>query len=380
VATIKTIEVRGKKRYRFVVDVGRGPDGKRLQRTFTFDRKKEAEAELSRITHTVNTGEYVDRSKITVAELIDSYLRHAAFEAEENTKVSYRNALEPARGRLGERQAQSVDREDIEALRDWMLTSGRKRGGKTGTGLSARSVQLTLGRLSAAFELGVRDRKITHNPVRYVETPKQVKRDPDTWSAEQVRTFLAAARADRLHAAWRLTLYGLRRAEVCGLRWTDVDLIAGTISVAETRTVVEGRIVVKAPKSRRGVRTLPLDAEAVEALQALHDRQITEAMEAGEAYDASGYVVTDELGAAVHPDWYSDEFHRLRKRAGIDRITLRNSRATANTLMADAGVPDHIRAAWCGHTVAVNVASYTAVRPESLATALGALSAAHKAA
>jgi hypothetical protein len=73
----------------------------------------------------------------------------------------------------------------------------------------------------------------------------------------------------------------------------------------------------------------------------------------------------------------SDEFHRLRDSVGIARITLRNGSATANTLMADAGVPDHTRATWCGHTVAVNVASYTAVRPESLATALGALSAIH---
>jgi integrase len=79
----------------------------------------------------------------------------------------------------------------------------------------------------------------------------------------------------------------------------------------------------------------------------------------------------------VHPDWYSDEFHRLRESAGVARITLRNGRATANTLMADAGVPDHIRAAWCGHTVAVNVASYTAARPESLGQALGALSASY---
>ena len=87
--------------------------------------------------------------------MIDRYLRHAAFEAEENTKVSYRNALEPVREELGTRTAQSIDREDVEAFRDWMLASGRKRGGKPGTGLSPRSVQLTLGRLSAAFELGV---------------------------------------------------------------------------------------------------------------------------------------------------------------------------------------------------------------------------------
>jgi integrase len=377
---IKTIEAGGKKRYRFVVDVGRSPEGKRLQRTYTFDRKKDAQNELAKITHTVITGEFVDRSKVTVAELIDRYLRHAAFEAEENTKLSYRLALEPARERLGNHHAQTVEREDIEQLRDWMLTSGRKRGGKPGTPLGARSVQLTLGKLSAAFELGVRDRKVTRNPVRYVDTPKQVKRDPDTWSAAQVQAFLSAAADDRLHAAWRLTLYGLRRAEVCGIRWEDVDLTAGTITIVNTRIVVDGTLITKGPKSRRGIRTLPMDTELATALEALHDRQVTEAMEAGEAYDPSGYVVTDELGAPVHPDWYSDEFHRLRERAGIARITLRNSRATANTLMADAGIPDHIRAAWCGHTVAVNVASYTAVRPESLTAALGALSAIHNSA
>jgi integrase len=89
-------------------------------------------------------------------------------------------------------------------------------------------------------------------------------------------------------------------------------------------------------------------------------------------------LVADELGAPVHPDWYTDEFHGLRERTGIARITLRNSRATVNKFMADAGVPDHIHAAWCGHTVAVNVRSYTAVRPEALGVALGALSAMQK--
>lgn len=77
------------------------------------------------------------------------------------------------------------------------------------------------------------------------------------------RAFLTAAADDRIHAAWRLTLYGLRRAEACGLRWSDVDLAAGTITITQTRPVVEGAVIVKAPKSRRGVRTLPMDAELV---------------------------------------------------------------------------------------------------------------------
>jgi integrase len=227
---IKTIEVGGddgkpkRKRYRFVVDIGRSPEGKRLQRTYTFDRKKDAEAELARITHTVRTGEFVERSKITVAELIDRYLRHAEFGREENTKAHYRLILQSARERLGARHAQAVEREDVEEFRDWMLTSGRKLGGKPGTPLSANTVRQVLDRLSAVFDLGIRDRKIKHNPVRDVELPKMPKRDAATWSADQVRVFLATAAGDRLHAAWRLSLNGLRREEVCGLRWQDVDL------------------------------------------------------------------------------------------------------------------------------------------------------------
>ena len=77
---------------------------------------------------------------------------------------------------------------------------------------------------------------------------------------------------------------------------------------------------MKAPTSRRGARTLPLDAADVAALQALHDRQVAEVMEARDAYGSSGYVVCDELGEAVNPEWYSDEWRQLaggrRRRTG----------------------------------------------------------------
>lgn len=310
----------------------------------------------------------------TVNELLDGYLRSACFEREANTKASYRHALAPARARLGSRRAQSITRDDVEALRDWMLSQGRKRGGKPGTGLGTRSVRLTLGRLRAAFEQACDDGKLYRNPCRGVKLPAQEKREPATWSAAQVRAFLAVAGEDRLHAAWRLTLYGLRRGEVCGLRWEDIDLDAGTVTVTITRPVVDGKPIVKAPKSERGGRTLPLDAADVTAFRALHKRQVAERLEAGEGYAASGYVVCDELGAAVNPEWYSDEFHRLRERAGLPRIRLHDSRHTANSLMAAAGVPDHIRAAWCGHTTVVNVATYTHARPEDYAVALSVLS------
>ena len=384
------VAVKGSRKYRFTVDVGRGPGGKRQQRTYTFDRLEDAKAELARITHTVHTGEFVDRSKMTVSEMCDNYLASKSFRTG-NTRSSYRNALKPARDRLGGRLARSVERQDVQQLVSWMLTHGRRRGGKPGTGLSRRSAELTLGRLAAAFDLAIRDRKVPVNPCTYVELPDPEDYERDTWSAPEVRTFLDTAASDRLHAAWRLTLYGLRRGEVLGLRWDDkrlpkrlkgtpaVDLENATITIGWTRVMVDSQVTEKGPKSENGYRTLPLDDADVAALRALRKRQLAERLAAGEAYTDSGWVVTDEVGEPVHPEWYSDEFHRVREHAGLRRIRLHDSRHTANSLMAAANVPDHIRAAWCGHTVTVNVATYTHARPEDLEQAAAALSKIHNA-
>jgi integrase len=91
------------------------------------------------------------------------------------------------------------------------------------------------------------------------------------------------------------------------------------------------------PKSRSGARTLPLDDALAAALKALKTRQAAERLAAGEAYERGGYVAADELGRPVHPEWYTDEFHRVSDRAGVRRIRLHESRHTALTLMEHAG-------------------------------------------
>ncbi len=373
---IRTITLAdGRKRYRFVIELPHGATEKRKQETHTFAKLSDAKAELARLTYQSDTGEYAGRWNGTVSDLIDRYLKHAGDGAEENTKLSYRNALAPARERLGGLRARDVDREHIREFKDWMLASGRRRGGRPGTALSARSVRPTMGRLSAAYELAIIDRKLTYNPVRYVRLPRQDKPQHATWSRTQVRAFLSGAARDRLHAGWRMTVYGLRRGEILGLRWEeDIDLAAMTVRIGRARVLVDYKVIEKPPKSGRGFRTLPLDEPMTAALRALREQQAAEQLAAGSAYEDSGYVIVDELGRPVHPEWFSDEFHRVRERAGLTRIRLYDGRHTANSLMAAAGVPAHIRAAWCGHTEAVNESTYTHARPEDMAIALAALS------
>jgi integrase len=364
--------------YRAMAEGGRDPvTGKRKQVTITRPTRREVQAELDRIGHGRNTGAYVAPSRVTVNDLLDAYVATAAFEREEATKSNYVHALRIPRERLGERRAQSIARQDIEALRDFMLTAGRKRGGEPGTGLGARSVRLALGRLSAAFEQACDDGTLARNPCRGVRLPAQARGVKVTWGADDARAFLAAAASEgRLLPAWLCALYGMRREEICGLRWRDVDLAGGTLTISTVRVVVDGKVVTKdAPKSEKSARTLPLDDALTGALAALRKRQAAEKLAAGDSYTASGFVVADELGVAPSPEWLSGEFERAVKRAGVKRVTLHACRHSACTLMEQAGVPISIVSRWAGHaTPEFTYRTYVHANDDDLAAGRDALS------
>jgi len=388
---IKKITLKdGTVRYRFVVDVGLDEDGKRQQLTRTYDKLKEARDELARIRHETSQGTFVKPSELTVSEYLDEYFQGATRGRRESTKASYRYAFLPVRERLGHRTLQSVTKRDIENLVDWMLASGRRRGGKPGTPLGARSVRLTLGRLKAAFEMAVQEGKLVRNVVKLVEPPEYAPAERDTWSQADVRTFLRVAAGDRLHAAWRLSLYGLRRGEVLGLRWSDVDLSAKTLTVSQARVLVDCKVRVEPPKSRNGARTLPLDDVVVNALTELRKRQMQESAAAGRMYRAAladldwyapgaEYIVTDEFGIPLYPEHYSDEFARLLKHAGLRKIRLHDSRHTTLSLMEKAGVPISIISKWAGHyDSAFTMRTYVHASDEDLQRGRQALAEIHK--
>ncbi len=272
----------------------------------------------------------------------------------------------------------SIVRDDIENLVDYALTSGRSRGGTPGTGLGTATVRMMLSQLSAAFEMAVDDDKLSRNPCRKVRVKGAAKAEPATWSEDEVKRFIAATSGERLAAVWLLSLLGLRRGEVCGLRWSDISLTEGTLSIKTTCVTVGGEIVEKGPKSRRGYRVLPLFQPVLGALESLYQAQLAEARAAaGPAYAVGavddGFVCADELGHPVNPQTYSDAFARLCKAAGLPRIRLHDCRHSANSLLEKLGVPDSVRASWFGHTIQVNRSTYTHASAADLAAISGAL-------
>jgi integrase len=191
-----------------------------------------------------------------------------------------------------------------------------------------------------------------------------------TYTPAEARQVLEAARADRLEAAWHLALYGLRRAEIAGLLWSDIDMEAGRLTIRETLVTVAGRPQTSTPKTERGARTLPLTEALAAALARTRRRQAGEQLRAGPAWQDSGHVVANEIGEPLHPDTISDRWDTLTKRAGVRRIRLHDARHTCGTLMHLEGVPVAVIAAWLGHASAdFTMRVYVHSQPDALAAA-----------
>lgn len=217
-----------------------------------------------------------------------------------------RRAPAQACAHLGHERLQELTEDDIEALIDWMLSSARRIGGKPGTGVSVRTVSLTLGRLRAALNLAIRQQLVARNVAQFVTIPRQARKEAKArqkarvpWTQDEVQAFLKHVSGHRLYAVMLLSLIGLRPAEVCGVRWIDVDLGTGTISVEITRTLAAGVVIEKDTKSEAGERALPLPAPVLAALKAFRTVQAREKLAAGKGYEHTGRVVVDELGREV---------------------------------------------------------------------------------
>jgi integrase len=375
----------GTTRYRFVIDVGEKPDGKRDQRTFTYDTYREAKAERAKIIAGRSTGTYVPPTKVKVGETIDAWL-----EGKRNvgpgTLRTYTDRLQHAKDRIGHLQMQKVNKANVDRMVTDMHSSGRRVGNKQTQALSPTTVNGTLRLLAAVFDDAMVQGIIGRNVVKLVQRLPMVKQEMQTWTAEQAAAFLQTVADDRLSAAWQISLYGLRRSEVLGLRWSDVDLAKKRLTVNNARKSVAGVIVEGDPKTERSKRTLPLDDGLVAALSVLQLRQRDEAEKAGDAYQPNcplcggSHVIADELGRPLFPQGYSDRFEVLAIRAKLPVIRLHDARHTCGTLMHLRGVKTAVVSAWLGHSSAsFTMATYVHSQDDALTAAGETLSGAYAA-
>ncbi|WP_084042604.1 tyrosine-type recombinase/integrase, partial [Mycobacterium avium] len=190
---------------------------------------------------------------------------------------------------------------------------------------------------------------VPRNVAAHVDRVASSHQSLDTFTPGEVKQFLASLTDDRLAHAWHLALTGLRRGEIAGLRWSDVDLEARTLSVTNNRVSAGGRSVENDPKSFTSRRTLPLPERLVRALRDARTRQRRERLLAGSAYRSGTYVVSNEIGDPYSPAVLSRYWREALARCGMRHLKLHGARHTAATLMHLDGVPTAVVAAYIGH-------------------------------
>lgn len=213
---------------------------------------------------------------------------------------------------------------------------------------------------------------LVERPADSIEESDDAARTAKSWTLADAEKFRAVVADHRLFACWLLSIYGMRRSEVLGLRWSAID--------GDVLHVRRGRVALDAgatdeglPKSRRSRRDLPLPADVVAALRALKRVQRAEALALGVPWSDDQFVASREDGTPVPPEWWTDEFHRIRERAGLRRIQLKGLRNTSVSLMLDRGLPVHVVAAWHGHSPEMSLAVYADAKAEELRAAGGSL-------
>jgi integrase len=188
---------------------------------------------------------------------------------------------------------------------------------------------------------------------------------------DQVRTVLSGIAADRNRHAWHLALAGLRRGEIAGQRWEDIDLENRTLRIGSTRVDVAGRAVDQdEPKTVSAGRVLPKPEALLIELKAAKGRQAADKLALGEAYADLGYAVCNEAGEPYHPSTMSRLWQAAIKDLDVPRVRLHDARHTCATLMHLQGVPIALVAAWLGHAdISFTLRTYVHAQPEALAVA-----------
>lgn len=161
----------------------------------------------------------------------------------------------------------------------------------------------------------------------------------EPFPAEEARDFLRRARGHRLYALWVVVLMlGLRRSEVCGLHWSDVDLDNATLRVSRGLQRVNGSLRELPTKTRRSRRTVPLPPLCIEVLKGHRDRQAKERAEARRGWIDTPYMVTSTVDTSLEPRTLTRTFHALCDRHGPRRVRLHDLRHNCVSLLLTLGI------------------------------------------
>jgi integrase len=301
----------------------------------------------------------------TVGGLVDRWVA-AKVDVTAKTRLQYEWAARNIRAGIGGVRVDQLERADIARWLDGLAADGN---------FSRRSIQIMRMVLRAALADAVDVGELRRSPAARVGLPRHVtkesgRRKVQAWTEEELACFLDSIADHRWAGPLRLSaLYGLRRSELLGLRWSTVDRRKRTVRIEQTLVDANGRLEWTDGKNARSRRIIPIDISMVEAIVAHRRFQAEERLAAGPAWEDHDLVIATRRGRPVSPRNFDQTLERLITHAGVPRLSSHGLRHTAATHMVKhASDIGEIRAAAdiLGHSPDMLMRTYAHALPDSV--------------
>lgn len=352
------IEIIDKHTAKLIVNIGSGKTRKRRTKKVTYSGKRELnnlyrefEAECKR----------APSSKITVNELVDSYIKHKELLGAKATTIKgYKSAAKRVNSRFAGISAGNLIAYQIEDFIAEMANSG----------LSAKTIINTISILNSAYDRAVRTGQLASNPCQYVTMPKKKKPEIITFSNEELVTFWNKLNEERLDykVGYELCLFcGMRRSEVLGLRESDVSVESSSIIVRNTRHRIEGdKDIVQDTKTAQSHRVLAVPEFVIRDIDILmHEHHAN-------IYNDTDYLIQNGFGQPMSPSTFTKYIRIIEDKAGLPPVSVHGLRHTFASMLNSEGVDIARISAELGHsTIGTTLNIYTHVFGDVSASSRG---------
>lgn len=321
----------------YVVELGKDAQGKRRQQWKSgFRTRKDAQAALTRVLHQLENGGFVEPHKVTVGEFLEQWLTQRETKLAPTTYATYRHVvhshLVPG---LGSRLLLRLT-----ALHVQDYYTAKRRAGIRGGALAEKTVRRHHAILTAALKQAVKWRLVPRNVCEDVDAPSADSPERSVLNPGEILRLIQALEGDPLYLPVLLTLStGMRRGEILGLRWSEVDLDRKRVSVTQTLSMLrEGEPVFAPPKTEKSRRGIRLPEIAVEALGRRRAEQAQDRLLCGPGWKDYDLVVTRGDGRPPNPDVFSARYRRVVERLQIPQVTFHDLRHSHSTFLLLGGV------------------------------------------
>ena len=349
-----------KKKYYVNFDYGKDENKKRIKKTKTFDKKSDAKKALKEFEADKTKGQLVIPKEITLAEWLDNWYKNIVLvNLEITTSDNYKNIIQKhINPFLGKIPLQQLKPQQIQQYYANRIKEGE---------LSSNTVLKHHVLLKTALGVAVKQDIILRNPIDRVEPPKKVKPEIHFYNVEQLKQLNEMIEGSRLEIVVKLAMYlGLRREEICGLKWLNIDFDNKIITIKDARTMTGSQIVDKKTKNETSTRCQSAADALLEALTREKEKQKANKEFLGDAYFDSDFVVVMEDGKPYRPNYISELFTKFIENNNLPKLTLHGIRHSFASLTNAVGISQFNASKMLGHsTPATTSKIYTHMYDES---------------